>query len=207
MEGFQMKPSKKIRKHLNRAKRELIRHGSINSPIFHITAGRDGQYNKRIHLEWHDVFEKVLAFNELKKFCQQVKAKEVVSIGDAYTYNKGKNSIIPGGEALIVSIETQDGIKRVILPYWLSPNGQIIFGENVKTFGFHAIRHLSASILFNLGYDLGVIQSILRHRSPSTTERYFKSIGMERVREALKSLSPRTDAAEVIAFEKAFVKD
>jgi len=74
----------------------------------------------------------------------------------------------------------------------------------VKRFGFHAIRHLSASILFNSGYDLGVIQAILRHRSPSTTERYLKSIGMERVRDALESLSFKTEKAEVIAFDKFF---
>jgi integrase len=58
----------------------------------------------------------------------------------------------------------------------------------VKPFGFHAIRHLTASTLFSLGYDLGTIQTILRHKSPSTTERYLKSIGLERVRDALEEL-------------------
>jgi integrase len=57
-------------------------------------------------------------------------------------------------------------------------------------FGFHSIRHLSASILFKLGYEVGVIQQILRHKSPNTTERYLRSIGMERVREALEDLKP-----------------
>jgi len=59
----------------------------------------------------------------------------------------------------------------------------------VKRFGFHSIRHLSASILYKLGYEVAVIQSILRHKSPGTTERYLKSIGIERVREALEDLS------------------
>ena len=72
----------------------------------------------------------------------------------------------------------------------------------VKLFGFRAIRHLSASILFNLGYDLGVIQAILRHQSPSTTERYLKSIGMERVRDALESLSSKSEA-EVVTIGQA----
>ena len=67
----------------------------------------------------------------------------------------------------------------------------------VPPFGFHAIRHLSASTLFNSGYDLGVIQAILRHQSPSTTERYLKSIGMERVRDALESLSSKPKAKVV----------
>lgn len=60
----------------------------------------------------------------------------------------------------------------------------------VTQFGFHAIRHLSASILFKLGYGVGVIQSILRHRSPNTTERYLRSVGLEKVREALEDLKP-----------------
>lgn len=70
----------------------------------------------------------------------------------------------------------------------------------VKPFGFHAIRHLTASTLFNQGYDVGVIQSILRHKSPSTTERYLKSIGMERVRDALESLPSKP--AEVVSIDR-----
>ena len=69
----------------------------------------------------------------------------------------------------------------------------------VKPFGFHAIRHLTASTLFNQGYDVGVIQSILRHKSPNTTERYLESIGMERVRDALESLPSKP--AEVVSID------
>ena len=72
----------------------------------------------------------------------------------------------------------------------------------VPRFGFHAIRHLSASILFNAGYNLGVIQAILRHQSPSTTERYLKSIGMERVRDALESLPSKP--AEVVSIDRVY---
>lgn len=75
----------------------------------------------------------------------------------------------------------------------------------VKPFGFHAIRHLTASILYRLGYEVAAIQQILRHKSPGTTERYLRSIGMERVREALENLSPRSpEGAEVIDINKAF---
>ena len=72
----------------------------------------------------------------------------------------------------------------------------------VASFGFHAIRHLSASILFNTGYDLGVIQAILRHQKPSTTERYLKSFGIERVRSALESLPSK--AADVIPIDRIY---
>ena len=37
--------------------------------------------------------------------------------------------------------------------------------------------------------SLSVIQTILRHKSPSTTERYLKSFGLENAREALENLS------------------
>jgi len=69
----------------------------------------------------------------------------------------------------------------------------------VKSFGFHAIRHLSASILYNLGYEVAVIQAILRHKSANTTERYLRSIGLERVREALEDLKPAS--ANILKFK------
>ncbi len=46
----------------------------------------------------------------------------------------------------------------------------------VKRFGFHAIRHLSASLLAKAGVDLPTIQLILRHRSITTTSRYVHSL-------------------------------
>jgi integrase len=56
----------------------------------------------------------------------------------------------------------------------------------VKPFGFHAIRHLTASILYHKGYDVAIIQAILRHKSPTTTNRYLKSLGLEHTRKALE---------------------
>lgn len=46
----------------------------------------------------------------------------------------------------------------------------------VTHFGFHAIRHLSASVLAQAGVDLPTIQLILRHRSITTTSRYVHSL-------------------------------
>ena len=56
----------------------------------------------------------------------------------------------------------------------------------VKAFGFHAIRHLTASILYRKGYSLAHIQAVLRHQNPNTTSRYLRSLGLEQVREALE---------------------
>ena len=59
----------------------------------------------------------------------------------------------------------------------------------VKAFGLHAIRHLTASTLYRRGEPLGVMQAILRHKSPNTTALYLKSLGLEETRGALEGLA------------------
>lgn len=56
----------------------------------------------------------------------------------------------------------------------------------VKHFGLHAIRHLTASILAKEGIPMIDIQTILRHKNLSTTERYIRRI--ESVRPVLNVL-------------------
>lgn len=63
----------------------------------------------------------------------------------------------------------------------------------VRPFGYHAIRHLTASILFQNGESLQVIQSVLRHKSARTTERYLHSLGLEAAREGLEKISRPAD--------------
>lgn len=59
----------------------------------------------------------------------------------------------------------------------------------VKKFGFHAIRHLTPTVLYHLGVEVAVIQRIMRHKSPVTTARYLKKlIGNEIVRPALEKI-------------------
>lgn len=57
----------------------------------------------------------------------------------------------------------------------------------VKYFGFHAIRHLTASILAKHNIPMIDIQAILRHKNLATTERYLKR--MSNLRVALQVLS------------------
>lgn len=49
----------------------------------------------------------------------------------------------------------------------------------VKPFGFHAIRHLTATILAYEGLDIPSVQAQLRHKNPNTTARYIKSLGVQ----------------------------
>ncbi|WP_421902041.1 tyrosine-type recombinase/integrase [Maridesulfovibrio sp.] len=51
----------------------------------------------------------------------------------------------------------------------------------VKPFGFHAIRHLTASILDSKMVPMADIQAILRHKSPIVTANYVHSIRGARV--------------------------
>jgi integrase len=48
---------------------------------------------------------------------------------------------------------------------------------NVNYFRFHALRHLTASILDDIGIPIGSIQRILGHKNRRTTEIYLHSIG------------------------------
>lgn len=55
----------------------------------------------------------------------------------------------------------------------------------VEPFGYHAIRHLVATMLFQEGHALAVIQGLLRHESPQTTERYLQRLGLNPHRAAV----------------------
>jgi integrase len=70
----------------------------------------------------------------------------------------------------------------------------------VKPFGFHAIRHLTASILYRKGYSQAHIQAVLRHKNPNTTARYLRTLGLEEARQALEH--GLRGPARIIPFQK-----
>lgn len=71
----------------------------------------------------------------------------------------------------------------------------------VKYFGLHAVRHLTASILAQEDVPMVTIQRILRHKNLTTTERYVR--GLEPVRPALDILSYRNSRPKVPTTSKS----
>ncbi|RJR34774.1 MAG: site-specific integrase [Deltaproteobacteria bacterium] len=74
----------------------------------------------------------------------------------------------------------------------------------VKPFGFHAIRHLSAIILYKAGKKVAKIQRILRHQNATMTNLYLKSLGfeVEEIRSSVEVLARGRGPAEVITLPK-----
>lgn len=70
----------------------------------------------------------------------------------------------------------------------------------VKHFGFHAIRHLSATILYNNSVDVSDIQAILRHKNPTTTNLYLKTLGLEALRNPMEKGFSKSEKGEVVPF-------
>ncbi|MFP3999915.1 MAG: tyrosine-type recombinase/integrase, partial [Desulfobacterales bacterium] len=73
----------------------------------------------------------------------------------------------------------------------------------VTRFGWHAIRHLTASTLYRRGYSVSHIQAVLRHKSATTTSRYLRSLGIDEVRDTLDQGLTREDSrAQIIPFQQ-----
>lgn len=89
-----------------------------------------------------------------------------------------------------VFTDPQSGLPFTARQHWLP---RICKRAGVKQFGLHAIQHLSASILIKNKVSLIDVQTILRNKNKTTTQRYVHRL--EGVRNA------------VSVFEKKYTKE
>ncbi|MFU2207196.1 tyrosine-type recombinase/integrase [Solidesulfovibrio sp. C21] len=84
--------------------------------------------------------------------------------------------------------------------HWL---GKLCDKAKVEPFGFHAIRHLAAIMLYHAGYSVATIQAMLRHENAGTTEIYLKCLGLDpgKLRDAVEDVFSRKGAGKVIEFK------
>lgn len=73
----------------------------------------------------------------------------------------------------------------------------------VGTFGLHAIRHLTAGILYREGPPVAVIQAVLRHKSPQRTPRCLQSLGLKQPQEAMEAVRGKRGPGKVGSIQKA----
>jgi integrase len=114
----------------------------------------------------------------------------------------------PGGHVFLVEGELEGhGFENqhVGKPFrsrqhWL---GKLCKTAEVEPFGFHAIRHLSAVMLYHAGYSVATIQAMLRHENAGTTEIYLKRLGLDpgKLRDAIEDVFSKKGSGKVIEFK------
>lgn len=72
----------------------------------------------------------------------------------------------------------------------------------VRPFGFHGIRHLTASIMYREGQSVAVIQAVLRHKSPQTTTKYLQSLGLQQTHDAMEAVMGHRGPGSVVELSK-----
>jgi len=114
----------------------------------------------------------------------------------------------PGGHVFLVEGE-HDGFgfenQHVGKPFrsrqhWLK---KLCDKAGVQPFGFHAIRHLAAVMLYQAGYSVATIQAMLRHENAGTTEIYLKRLGLDpgKLRDAIEVVFSKKGSGKVIEFK------
>lgn len=139
---------------------------------FH-TAGRRGDL---FRLKWSDVdFERrVLVLNSRKNRTATWISRQISMSNDLHSAlveqkkQTGKNKFVFISASTGEAWSTREKIMRNLCRI-----------AKVKPFGFHAIRHLSASLMYLKGVPMTEIQRILGHGSLTTTEIYIKNLVTE----------------------------
>ncbi|MHC1788252.1 tyrosine-type recombinase/integrase [Solidesulfovibrio sp.] len=111
----------------------------------------------------------------------------------------------PGGHVFLVEGDSQFENQHIGKPFvsrqhWL---GKLCVKAGVEPFGFHAIRHLAAIMLYHAGYSVATIQAMLRHENAGTTEIYLKRLGLDpgKLRDAIEDVFSKRGQGKVIEFK------
>jgi len=100
-------------------------------------------------------------------------------------------------------IPMTDDLKKTLIRHQQDNNSSLVFPDpesgqkytsrqhylkrvckraGVTPFGWHAIRHLTASMLISNGVPLSTIQKVLRHKNLTTTQRYVHELDQNRAK-------------------------
>ncbi|MCR4666528.1 MAG: tyrosine-type recombinase/integrase [Desulfovibrio sp.] len=135
--------------------------------------------------------------------------REQVRLGTRNTASGGQYAWVPMTTELMEAIMGHQRVSRSLNVFVRQDGHQYVHRNKFmhglcekaggRPFGFHAIRHLTATIHAHSGLDLPSVQAILRHRSPTTMARYIKSLGVQQNKiEAVFSNKKR--GAKVVTF-------
>jgi integrase len=139
---------------------------------FH-TAGRRGDL---FRLKWEDVdFSRRTVKLKSRKNKTATWVSRTIAMSDALYHALNEQFKNTSGEKFVfISDCTKDPwITREKIMRELCAKAQ------VRPFGFHSIRHLSASLMYDNRVAMTEIQRILGHTNLTTTEIYIRSLGTE----------------------------
>jgi integrase len=162
----------------------------------------DPKNERHVYLSMSQVKELILATNhqptkDAIKIAVYTGVREGV-IFDPYIQSKIRDDVLilpdsKNGEPLIIPIldEIREEINRLPMPC-AARTMWGYFKEAANAIGmpdlrFHDLRHTTASLLLNAGYDLKVVAEVLGHKSLKSTNRYAH-LTIERKKEALKKI-------------------
>ncbi|WP_170921347.1 tyrosine-type recombinase/integrase [Desulfovibrio gilichinskyi] len=131
--------------------------------------------NEILSLKWKDVdFNKNIVWLETRKRRGGGVHRDAVPMVDALKEALQEQRLETGLQGFVF---INPSTSQPYSPFTKLMNGWCSEAQ-IKPFNFHAIRHLSASILADKGYSLPDIQKLLRHKAVTTTAHYLHSLGM-----------------------------
>lgn len=141
--------------------------------------------NEIFHLRWEDVdfAKQQIRLHTRKRKDGSLEYDYLPITGDLFAVLAEHRRIVDG-EYVFPNPDT--GIPYFERGKWMR---RLCSAANVQPFGLHSIRHLTASILVQADIPLIDVQTVLRHKKLSTTERYVHRL--KSVRTSLQVMNGR----------------